>query len=105
MTVSPVAGRRSAADEKVATATDADETKPEAIHTEEDVDRQFNDAEAKRIRRKIDFRLLPQLILLYTLAFLDRVNIGNARLWYMERDLHMEGWDYNIAVLGELTLP
>ncbi|RSM18517.1 hypothetical protein CDV31_002653 [Fusarium ambrosium] len=59
----------------------------------------FDIVEAKRIRRKVDFRLLPLLILLYTLAFLDRVNIGNARLWHLERDLDMTGYDYNIAVL------
>src|SRR5205823_4012048 len=77
--------------------------KQEAVHTEGGVNQQFDEAKAKRIRRKIDFRLLPLLILLYTLAFLDRVNIGNARLWHMERDLQMEGWDYNIAVLGGLA--
>lgn len=57
-------------------------------------------AEAKRIMRKIDWRLIPLLGLLYMLTFLDRVNIGNARLWNLERDLGMDGYDYNIAVLG-----
>ena len=57
--------------------------------------------EAKKIVRKIDFRLMPMLMLLYTLTFLDRVNIGNARLWHLERDLGMSGYDYNIAVLGK----
>ncbi|KAF4466796.1 major facilitator superfamily transporter [Fusarium albosuccineum] len=47
--------------------------------------------EVARITRKIDLRILPLLILLYTLTFLDRVNIGNARLWNMERDLKMTG--------------
>lgn len=56
--------------------------------------------EAKKIIRRIDFRLIPLLALLYMLTFLDRVNIGNARLWNMERDLGMAGYDYNIAVLG-----
>ena len=56
--------------------------------------------EVKRIIRKIDWRLVPLLGLLYMLTFLDRVNIGNARLWNLERDLGMDGYDYNIAVLG-----
>lgn len=56
--------------------------------------------EAKKVIRKIDWRLIPLLMLLYTLTFLDRVNIGNARLWNLERDLHMAGYDYNIVVLG-----
>lgn len=56
--------------------------------------------EARKIIRRIDFRLIPLLAFLYMLTFLDRVNIGNARLWNMERDLGMAGYDYNIAVLG-----
>ena len=56
--------------------------------------------EAKKVLRKIDWRLIPLLQFLYMLTFLDRVNIGNARLWHLERDLNMEGYDYNIAVLG-----
>ncbi|KAF2092870.1 MFS general substrate transporter [Rhizodiscina lignyota] len=55
--------------------------------------------EAKRIIKKIDYRLMPVLVLLYTVTFLDRVNIGNARLWNMEKDLHMHGYEYNVAVL------
>ncbi|SPO02522.1 related to nicotinamide mononucleotide permease [Cephalotrichum gorgonifer] len=55
--------------------------------------------EAKRVIRKIDLRLIPLLMFLYTLTFLDRVNIGNARLWNLERDLGMSGYDYNIVVL------
>ncbi|KAI0893387.1 MFS transporter [Annulohypoxylon nitens] len=55
--------------------------------------------EAKRILRKIDWRIIPLLQFLYMLTFLDRVNIGNARLWNLERDLKMSGYDYNIVVL------
>lgn len=75
--------------------------KEEVIHTElghqepvaEDPE------ERKRILRKIDFRLVPILFVLYCLTFLDRVNIGNARLWNLERDLGMVGTDYNIAIM------
>ena len=56
--------------------------------------------EEKKIRRKIDWRLIPILQLMYMLTFLDRVNIGNARVWNLEEDLNMTGFDYNIAVLG-----
>ncbi|KAH6897069.1 major facilitator superfamily domain-containing protein [Thelonectria olida] len=62
---------------------------------EEEVD----PVEAKRIIRKIDWRILPLLILLYTLTFLDRVNIGNARLWNLEKDLNMSGYQYNLVVM------
>ncbi|CAK7235029.1 hypothetical protein SCUCBS95973_009132 [Sporothrix curviconia] len=56
-------------------------------------------AEAHRVLRKIDLRLIPIVLMLYTLTFLDRVNIGNAAVWNLETDLHMKGYDYNIVVL------
>lgn len=65
--------------------------------TEEDA---TDPVEAKRVLRKVDWRIIPLLQFLYMLTFLDRVNIGNARLWNMERDLNMSGYDYNIAVLS-----
>jgi hypothetical protein len=34
----------------------------------------------KKLVRKLDFRLVPWLSLLYLLSFLDRTNIGNAKL-------------------------
>lgn len=46
--------------------------------------------------RKIDLWLIPWLCLLYLLSFLDRTNIGNARLAGMELDIGMTGaHDYN----------
>lgn len=61
--------------------------------------------ETRKIIRKIDWRLIPLLTLLYFLTFLDRVNIGNARLWNLERDLNMTGYQYNIAVIGKRNTP
>lgn len=43
----------------------------------------------QRLIRKIDWRLIPFLALLYLLSFLDRTNIGNARLDTLEEDLGM----------------
>jgi hypothetical protein len=63
---------------------------------------QNDPVEAKRILHKIDWRIIPLLQFLYMLTFLDRVNIGNARLWNLEKDLGMSGYQYNIVVLGEL---
>jgi hypothetical protein len=34
----------------------------------------------RKLVRKLDFRLVPWLSLLYLLSFLDRTNIGNAKL-------------------------
>ncbi|KAF2262120.1 MFS general substrate transporter [Lojkania enalia] len=47
---------------------------------------------------KIDLWLVPWLSLLYLLSFLDRTNIGNARVAHMERDINMTGRDYNDAL-------
>ncbi|KAG9518853.1 high-affinity nicotinic acid transporter, partial [Aureobasidium melanogenum] len=58
----------------------------------------FDDKATARLVRKIDLRLLPFLALLYLLSFLDRTNIGNARLAGLEKSLKMEGLDYNIAL-------
>lgn len=56
------------------------------------------DAKAtSKLIRKIDWVLLPFLALLYLLSFLDRTNIGNARLAGLEKSLGMEGLDYNVS--------
>ncbi|KAK4937657.1 hypothetical protein LTR66_015169 [Elasticomyces elasticus] len=52
----------------------------------------------KKLMRRVDLWLIPWLCLLYLLSFLDRTNIGNARLAGMETDLKMKGHDYNNAL-------
>ncbi|KAB2104735.1 hypothetical protein AG0111_0g6499 [Alternaria gaisen] len=47
---------------------------------------------------KMDKWLIPWLSLLYLLSFLDRTNIGNARVANMEPALKMGGRDYNVAL-------
>lgn len=43
----------------------------------------FDEKETKKILHKVDRRLLPVLALLYLLAYLDRGNLGNAKVsWY-----------------------
>ncbi|RYP43353.1 hypothetical protein DL768_009970 [Monosporascus sp. mg162] len=49
----------------------------------------------KKLMWKVDLWIVPWLSLLYLLSFLDRTNIGNARLAHMEEHLGMEGTDYN----------
>ena len=55
-------------------------------------------AAEKRLLRKLDLHVLPMISFLYMLAFVDRINIGNARIQGLEKDLHMSGHDYNIAL-------
>ncbi|EAT76826.2 hypothetical protein SNOG_15731 [Parastagonospora nodorum SN15] len=55
----------------------------------------------KKLLRKCDLRVLPPLFVIFLLAFLDRTNIGNAKIQGLTRDLHMEGPNsvrYNIAL-------
>ncbi|RDW58327.1 hypothetical protein BP5796_12257 [Coleophoma crateriformis] len=55
-------------------------------------------AEARRIVRKIDFRLVPLLAFLFLIVQIDRTNIGNANIAGMPQDLHLTGPQFNIAV-------
>jgi hypothetical protein len=45
----------------------------------------------RKLLWKIDTRLLPPLFILFLLAFLDRTNIGNAKIQGMIKDLKMVG--------------
>jgi len=47
---------------------------------------------------KIDLRVMPFLCILYLLAFLDRVNIANARSFKLTTDLNLRNVEYNTAL-------
>ncbi|KAI0856888.1 allantoate permease [Xylaria cubensis] len=66
--------------------------------------RQFTEADTdwhramnKKLMRKVDIHLLPLLVLMYLLNFLDRNNLSQARLGTLEEDLKMKGTDFNLA--------
>ncbi|KAL4917576.1 major facilitator superfamily domain-containing protein [Aspergillus aurantiobrunneus] len=52
----------------------------------------------RKVVRKCDLHVVPILTALFLFAFLDRINIGNARLLGLEEELGMEGRQYNIAL-------
>ncbi|KAF8070071.1 major facilitator superfamily domain-containing protein [Lyophyllum atratum] len=56
-----------------------------------------SEEEYKKILRKLDIHLLPFVSLLYLLSFLDRANIGNARIAGMAVDAHLDGLKYNVV--------
>ncbi|KAI8232763.1 Major facilitator superfamily transporter [Colletotrichum sp. SAR 10_96] len=58
----------------------------------------FPEERKKKAVRKVDFRLVPMLVLLYLMAYLDKTNIGNAKIEGLLDSLHMTGVDYNIAL-------
>lgn len=51
----------------------------------------------KTVLRKVDARLLPILVCMYLLNFLDRSNLAQARQGTLEEDLGMTGTDFNLA--------
>ncbi|KAF1816253.1 MFS general substrate transporter [Eremomyces bilateralis CBS 781.70] len=55
----------------------------------------FAHLDEKKILRKMDMRLIPMLALLYLLSFLDRGNIGNAKIQGLQEDLKMTDGQYN----------
>lgn len=57
------------------------------------------DMEAERkLLWKIDYHVVPPLTVLFLLAFLDRINIGNANIQGLSTELHLEKHQYNIAL-------
>ncbi|KAF2653746.1 MFS general substrate transporter [Lophiostoma macrostomum CBS 122681] len=52
----------------------------------------------KRILRKLDLHLMPWLFGLWLLAFIDRSNIGNAKIDGLTEDLHLNANKFNIAL-------
>ncbi|KAL5359696.1 major facilitator superfamily domain-containing protein [Aspergillus floccosus] len=52
----------------------------------------------RRLRWKVDLYVIPTVTVLYLFCFIDRANIGNARLAGLEKDLGLTGYDYNILL-------
>jgi hypothetical protein len=71
------------------------EAELERIRTERDAEfAAFDPKREAKLLRKMDIRLIPVLALLYLMSFLDRGNIGNARLAGLEKDLGLVGNQY-----------
>ncbi|KAI0191642.1 major facilitator superfamily transporter [Astrocystis sublimbata] len=91
-------------------ATDGWEAeKSEALHheqqlyaglSEEDADFMVNYPleKQKKAISKVDWRLIPMLLILYLITYLDKTNIGNAQIEGLLDSLHINGTQYNIAV-------
>ncbi|KAE8378270.1 major facilitator superfamily domain-containing protein [Aspergillus bertholletiae] len=56
---------------------------------------EFDKAAESRLRWKLDLYIVPTVALLYLFCFIDRANIGNAKLAGLAADLHLKGNDYN----------
>lgn len=75
-------------------------TKPEQPDTEAAPGSTYyiDELAERRLVRKLDLNILPLVMVIYLVSFLDRVNIGNARLFGLEEDLNLHGNQYQTAV-------
>ncbi|CAF4198632.1 unnamed protein product, partial [Adineta steineri] len=71
-----------------------DDTSNGSIFVEEIVD----DPDDKKLLRKLDLYLIPGMTLLYLLNYLDRVNIGQAKLNGITTSLHLTSVQYNTCL-------
>lgn len=55
--------------------------------------------EEKALVRKIDLYLLPTIWIMYLLSYMDRTNIGNAKVAGMIHDLGMNSNQYSISLI------
>ncbi|CAL1707482.1 unnamed protein product [Somion occarium] len=58
----------------------------------------FDPLEEKRAVRMLDYTVLPLMTMFYLLSFLDRANIGNARVAGLQKGLGLTDHQYQIAV-------
>lgn len=81
-----------------ASRTHSDTEKPSANTIENRISTPLHSREKEnKLLHKIDLQLIPMLAILYLLAFLDRGNIGNAKIKGMLTDLHMTEEQYSLA--------
>lgn len=62
----------------------------------------FPSVDEAAVLRKMDVRLIPMLSILYLLAFLDRGNIGNAKIEGLVKDMHMTEPQFNWTCMAGL---
>jgi MFS family permease len=78
----------------------AKETSSSPLGSHFDAEPQEVDAAAEqRLVTKCDLHIIPVLFVLYALSFLDRINIGNAKIQGLTKELKMSGSQYNVALL------
>ncbi|KAF2011979.1 major facilitator superfamily transporter [Aaosphaeria arxii CBS 175.79] len=69
---------------------------PDATASEESIE--WTEAEESIVRRKLDLKLVPLCTFLYMLCFIDRANVGNARIQGLAVDLELRGYKFNWAL-------
>ncbi|KAK2757234.1 hypothetical protein FQN54_004748 [Arachnomyces sp. PD_36] len=59
----------------------------------------YTPEEEKKLLRSIDMILMPTIFIMYLLSYMDRTNIGNAKIAGMEDDLNMSSGQYSICLV------
>ncbi|EDN03450.1 conserved hypothetical protein [Histoplasma mississippiense (nom. inval.)] len=80
--------------ERKAMVSDTDNTSP---HPSEMLPEERTNLDRKLLL-KLDFLLVPMMGMLYLLSFLDRANIGNARVAGLQKDLGISDLHYQTAI-------
>lgn len=75
-----------------------------AVHDDKSSDSEANEdydpKEARRVRRKIDMRLIPALGAMYGISLMDRKNVSNAAIAGMTKDLNLSvGYRYRYVIV------
>ena len=55
--------------------------------------------EEKKLVRKVDLFLMPSIWILYCFSYMDRTNIGNARVAGMASDIGLSSTQYFLAIV------
>ncbi|KAK5047746.1 hypothetical protein LTR84_006411 [Exophiala bonariae] len=58
----------------------------------------FDPRVVRKLRRKMDFIILPTLATMYTFNSLDRSNLGNAKTAGLSKDTNLKGEQYNLLL-------
>lgn len=69
-----------------------DRTKEMAV-----IDSQDRSGNVRKIRRKVDWRIVPIMFLCYMVQFIDKISLNYARVMGMNEDLDLKGNDFSNA--------
>ncbi|KAI8281103.1 putative transporter [Colletotrichum sp. SAR 10_98] len=79
--------------------SDASSGQVETIEQAPGPDTEIVDKATERaVLRKLDYRIVPMVMWVYLMNMMDRVNIGNARLFGLEDDLNLGSGQFQLAV-------
>ncbi|GAA6038004.1 hypothetical protein JCM8097_009535 [Rhodosporidiobolus ruineniae] len=73
----------------------------EQVERIEQIEQQIDPKAEKRLLRKLDLVILPQVTLLFLLNFIDRAAVGNANVAGFSKDLKLSvpKYEYNVALM------